>query len=149
MDVASLSISKASRLSNDVDALIEISNEVISTCLRYTTSADDSARTLFDEMKSLRNVLESLEESLRGDKIIYPDIKSQLGSLTDLCDSKYGPIIKEVKYLEERLRLPERERLGGSDKICPFWPLKEDETRLKNIETLRKTLERALTGEQV
>lgn len=143
MDVASLS--------NDVDALIEISNEVISICLRYTTSVDDSARMLFDEMKSLRNVLESLEESLRGDEIIHPDIESQLAIIKGLCDSEHGPIIKEIRYLEEKLRLPERERLGVSDRIYPFWPLREGETKeaLKNIEALRRTLKKALTGEQV
>ena len=144
-------------ISASVIALIQATNKVVSLCYTYTAAAKGAARAItqiLDEIKSLRNVLESLEQLLRSDDYGELAIRLQLESIKTLCDFKDGPIAKEMKYLEEKLRPPEWAGRDGSRRQyiaqSLAWPLRERDTRktLYNIEKLKGTLKLALTIDQ-
>ena len=148
MDPLSISVSIA--------ALIQATNEVVSLCYNFATGKS-TARTiseLLDQLKSLRNVLESLEQFCKSNNPTDPATSSQLGTITALCDMEDGPIAKELTYLGERLRPPNWASRDGSRRKALVqsltWPLKEAETTktLENIERLKTNLQLALTVNQ-
>lgn len=88
--------------------LIQATNEGVSLCFNYA-AGKGAARIiseLLDQLKSLRNVLESLEQFCRSDGHTDPATTSQLGTIIALCDIEKGPIAKELMYLDEKLRPP-------------------------------------------
>ena len=140
-----------------VITLIQAANEVVSLCYSYTTAAKGSNRSvsgITDEVKSLRNILESLEQLVRRDTYVKSTSSSQLQTIKNLCDGEAGPIAKELKYLDEKLRPPAWASRDGSRRKAILqaliWPLKEEETKktLTNIERLKASLELALNIEQ-
>ena len=145
MDPLSISVS--------IVALIQATNEVVSLCYNFAT-AKSTARTileLLDQLKSLRNVLESLEQFCKSNDPTDPAVGLQLGTITALCDTENGPIAKELTYLDERLRPPSWVSRDGSRRKALVqsltWPLKEAETTksLESIERLKSNLQLALT----
>lgn len=141
-------------ISASVITLIQATNGVVLLCYNYAAAAKGAAQTIsavIDEMKNLRGVLESLEQLLRSFEDTEPSKIMPLETITALCDQEEGPIVKELKYLEEKLRLPGWAGQDGSRRKVLMqsltWPLKEGETRktLQNIERLKSTLELALT----
>jgi hypothetical protein len=66
---------------------------------------------VIDELKSLCNVLESLEQLSRNGDDTEPATTSRLGTIKVLCDTENCPIAKELKYLDEKLR-PQIGRVG-------------------------------------
>ena len=142
--------------SASIITLVHATNEVVSICLNYTAATKGAPWTLskvIDELKSLRNVLESLEQLSRSNDDRDPAITSQLETIKALCDTEKGPIAKELKYLDEKLRPPHWASRDGSRRKAFVqsltWPLKEGEPKtLQNIERLTTTLELALTVDQ-
>ena len=145
-----------------VITLIQVTTEIGSLCCNYLATAKGAARSILevvDELKSLRNVLESLENLLRSSKETDPATKSQYATIMALCDVENGPVAKELKYLDKKLRPSNWASRDGSKRKALVqsltWPLKEGETkkakprrRWKNIERLKSTLELALTVDQ-
>ena len=143
-------------ISAGIIALIQATSEVVLLCYNFAT-AKSTARTisdLLDQLKSLRNVLESLEQFCKGDAFANPVTSAQLGTITALCDMDNGPIAKELTYLGEKLRPPNWANRDGSRRKALVqsltWPLKEAETMktLENIERLKSDLQLALTVNQ-
>ena len=143
-------------ISVGIIALIQATNEVVSLCYNFAT-AKSTARTisdLLDQLKSLRNVLESLEQFCKSNDSTDSPTSAQLGTIAALCDMDNGPIAKEMTYLGERLRLPRWASPDGSKRKVLVqsltWPLKEAETTktLENIERLKSELQLALTVNQ-
>ena len=138
-------------------ALIQTTNQVVSLCYNFATGKS-TVRTiseLLDQLKSLRNVLESLEQFCKSNDLTDPaTTSSQLGTIKELCDMDNGPIAKELAYLEEVLRPPNWASRDGSRRKALVqsltWPLKEAETAktLENIERLKTNLQLALTVNQ-
>lgn len=149
MDPLSISVS--------IITLLQATNEILSLCLKYATAAKGAARAIsevLDEVKNLRNILESLEQLTRSGAYADLALASQVVNIRTLCDGENGPIAKELKYLEEKLRPPEWASQDGSRRKNLFqslaWPLKETETKktLTNIERLKGSLGLLLTVNQ-
>ena len=143
-------------ISAGIIALIQATNEFVSLCYNFAT-AKNTARIisdLLDQLKSLRNVLESLEQYCKSNDLSDPATSAQLGTITALCDSENSPISKELTYLGEKLRLPSWVGRDGSRRKVLVqsltWPLKEAETTktLENIQRLKSDLQLALTVNQ-
>ena len=148
MDPLSISVS--------IVALIQATNEVVALCYNFATSKS-AARTiseLLDQLKSLRNVLESLEQLCKGNSSTEPGTSLRLGTIAALCDIENGPIAKELMYLDEKLRPPNWASRDGSRRKALVqsltWPLKEAESTktLQSIERLKTNLQLALTANQ-
>ena len=149
MDPLSISVS--------VITLIQATNGVIHLCFDYATTVKGATRAisgLLDEIKSLRNILESLERLLSTSD--NPDTAPaiQLKEVAALCDSEKGPIARELKLLHEKLRLPDWAGQDGSRRKSLLqsltWPLKEGDTKkvLEKMDRLKNDLELALTVDQ-
>ena len=143
-------------ISAGIIALIQATNEVVSLCYNFAT-AKSTARTvseLLDQLKSLRNVLESLEQYCKSNDLTDPATSAQLGTITALCDMENSPIAKELTYLGEKLRPPSWASRDGSRRKALVqsltWPLKEAGTTkaLENIQRLKSDLQLALTVNQ-
>ena len=143
-------------ISVSIIALIQATNEVVSLCYNFTAgkSTTRTISDLLDQLKSLRNVLESLEQFCKSNDPTDPATSSQIRTITPLCDIENGPIAKELTYLDEVLRPPSWASRDGSRRKALVqsltWPLKEAETTktLQSIERLKTTLQLALTVNQ-
>lgn len=150
MDPLSISVS--------VITLIQAANGVIHLYFDYASTVRGATRAisgLLDEIKNLRNILESLERLLASSG--NPDTAPLIGlkEVAALCDLEDGPIVKELKLLTEKLRLPDWAGQDGSRRKALMqsltWPLKEGDTKkiLEKIDRLKKDLELALTVNQL
>lgn len=144
-------------VSASIITLIQATNEVVTFCFNYAAAlkgAPWALSKMIDELKSLRNVLESLEQLSRSGDGTDPATSSRLETIKALCDIEKGPIAKELKYLNEKIRPPNWMNRDGSRRKALaqslIWPLKEEECRmtLANIERWKSTLGLALTVEQ-
>ena len=118
-------------ISAGIIALIQATNEVVSLCYNFAT-AKSTARAisdLLDQLKGLRNVLESLEQFCKSNDLTDPATSAQLGTVTAFCDMDNGPLAKELIYLDERLRPPNWASRDGSRRKALVqsltWPLKK------------------------
>lgn len=132
-------------ISANIITLVQATDEVVTFCFNYAAAAKGAPWALskvIDDLKSLRNVLESLEQLSRSGDDTDPASTSRLGTINVLCDIENGPIAKELKYLGEKLRPPNwasRDRSRRKALVQSLiWPLKEGETKetLQNIERL-------------
>ncbi len=101
MDPLSISVS--------VITLIQAANGVIHLCFDYASTVKGATRAisgLLDEIKSLRNILESLERLLARSENPKTAPAIELKEVAALCDCEDGLIAKELKLLHEKLRLP-------------------------------------------
>ena len=144
-------------ISVGVVALIGAANGVIHLCFDYASTvkgATGATSGLLDQIKSLRNILESLEQLLASPD--DPNKASVIGlkEVAVLCHGEDGPIAKELKLLTEKLRLPDWAGQDGSKRRALMqsltWPLKEGDTKriLEKLERLKTNLELALTIDQ-
>lgn len=144
-------------ISASVITLIQATNGVIHLCFDYASTVKGASRAisgLLEEIKSLRNILESLERLLASSD--NPDTAPaiELKEVAALCNREDGPIAKELKLLNEKLRLPDWAGQDGSRRKALMhsltWPLKEGDTKkiLEKIDRLKKDLELALTVDQ-
>lgn len=149
MDPLSVSVS--------VMTLLQAANGVIHLCFDYANTVKGATQAisgLLDEIKSLRNVLESIERLLANSENPDTAPANELKEVAALCDREDGPIAKELKLLHEKLRLPDWAGQNGSKRKVLMqsltWPLKEGDTKkiLEKIDRLKKDLELALTVDQ-
>ena len=143
-------------ISVGIITLIQATNEVVSFCYNFATAKSTTRiiSELLDQLKSLRNVLESLDQYCKSIDLTDPATGAQLGTITALCDIDNSPIAKELTYLGERLRPPNWASRDGSRRKAIVqsltWPLKEAETikTLESIQRLKSDLQLALTVNQ-
>lgn len=136
-------------ISASVITLIQATNGVTHLCFDYASTVKGATRAisgLLGELKSLRNILESLEQLLASTEDPEQAPTIQLKEVATLCDLEDGPIAKELKHLDEKLRLPDWAGQDGSRRRALMqsltWPLKEGDTKkiLEKIDRLRRTL---------
>ena len=143
-------------ISVGIITLIQATNKVVSFCSNFATTKSPPRRIseLLDQLKSLRNILEFLDQYCKSNDLTDPATSALLATITALCDIDNSPIAKELTYLGERLRPPNWASRDGSRRKALVqsltWPLKEAETTktLDNIKSLKSDLQLALTANQ-
>ncbi|KAI9766559.1 MAG: hypothetical protein M1839_004886 [Geoglossum umbratile] len=133
---------------------------VISICYDYSTAIKNSSwelPRLIEEVKSLRNIFETLERLAKKSESSDPATDSQLPTLTLLCEPDVGPLamcLMELEALEKKLSPPSWSGQARSKRralVQAFgWPLKERDTKkiLENIGRFKATLNLAITADQ-
>jgi Fungal N-terminal domain of STAND proteins len=140
--------------------VLQAANQVVSICYDYAAAGKGSSWGLprvIDELKNLRNVLESLEQLSQAAAGTDPAARSRLPNLTSLCDPNHGPLVscrKELNRLSEKLSTPAWASHYGPRRKSLVqslrWPLKEGDTKktLEDIERFKTILGLALTADQ-
>ncbi|KAA6412672.1 MAG: hypothetical protein FRX48_03664 [Lasallia pustulata] len=146
-------------LAASIVAILQITNSVISVCHGYGAAAKDAPWELSKvnaEMKSLRNVLQTLQPLAEQAEFASPSAGTRLPTLALLC----GPggllncCLEEVRRLDERLKPPSwSDGFGPKRKafIQAFrWPLNKAETTkaLDDISRYRSIVNLAITADQ-
>ena len=116
-------------------AVLQAANAVISICYDYSAALKDAPWQLSKitaETKTLRNVLETLENLAAKAKGGDPAAASRLPSLTQLCEPIVGALpmcLVELDALNKKLAPPGWAGPSGSKKAALTqalrWPLKE------------------------
>ncbi|KAI0112386.1 hypothetical protein GGR51DRAFT_546978 [Nemania sp. FL0031] len=151
-------------LSASIIAVLQATNAVISFCYNYRAAAKSASWELprvIEQVKSLRNVLETLEGLTSDTKGTDPDAVSRLQTLQQLCKPKTGNeggllamCLEELHSLQKKLAPPGWAGPVGSKRMALVqalkWPLKESDTKktLDNIGRYRDTLSLALMTDQ-
>jgi hypothetical protein len=133
-------------------------------CYDYRAAIKNSSWELprmIEEVKGLRNVLESLERLTSNAERADLDARSRLPTLHLLCKLKTGDegglldmCFEELNRLKRKLALSGWAGPVGSKRMALAqaltWPLKESDTKktLENIGRFRDTLTLALTADQ-
>ena len=140
--------------------VLQVANRVVSICYDYSCAIKNSSWELprvTEEVKGLRNVLETLERLAREAENGDPAAEIQLPTLRLLCNPE-GPLavcLGELEALRKELDPPNRSDQFGSKRRAfvkvVSWPLREKDTRriLENIGRLKAILNLALTVDQV
>jgi hypothetical protein len=140
--------------------VLHATNAVISICYDYGAAVKKSPwelSRLTEEVKSLRNILEALEQLAKKSESSDSATDSQLPTLTLLCEPDTGPLamcLTELEALEKKLCPPSWSGQVGSKRralVQAFgWPLKERDTKkiLENIGRYKATLNLAITADQ-
>ena len=138
-------------ISAGILALLHAANKII----HFTSSAKGATSAisaLLAEMKSLRNMLESIYQVLASSDSPETIPATGLDEIAALCNSEDGPIIKELNSLQEILRLPDWAGQDGSRRKALIysltWPLKEGDTKkiLERIVRLKQDLQLVLAA---
>jgi hypothetical protein len=145
-------------------AVLQAANAVVSVCYDYRAAVKDSSWELprvTEEVKGLRNVLETLESLASDLEKPGSDAKSRLPTLQLLCKPKTGNeggllamCLEELNNLKKKLAPPKWAGSAGSKRLAVTqalrWPLKESETNktLESIGRFRDMLTLALTADQ-
>jgi hypothetical protein len=144
-------------------AVLQATGKVIAICYDYKACATDSSWELsriIDEIKGLRNVLETLEKLASEIDVARPGAKARLPTLQLLCGPKDGEsglldlCLEELTKLKDKLAPPKwlgpqgskRQALGQALR----WPMNRGDT-IKMLETIgrfRDLLSLALTADQ-
>ncbi|KAL9119964.1 MAG: hypothetical protein Q9187_003483 [Circinaria calcarea] len=142
--------------------VLQATNVVISICYDYSSSVKQSNWQLpkvIEELKNLRNVLETLEPLARTAESTNPGPESRLPTLKLLCSPDTGrgllfDCLEELNILKDKLSPPSWAGPDGSKRrtlvLAIGWPLKEGETKkaLDNLESYKATLALAITVDQ-
>ena len=141
-------------------AVLQATNSVVSVCYDYSSAVKKAPWELpkvINELKGLRNVLESLEQLAREAENNDPNVQSNLLTLQSLVDSQSGLLntcLDEVIALKDKLKPTTAWAPDGSRRRAIMeavtWPLKEKET-LKILDKLarcRSLLSDALAVDQ-
>jgi hypothetical protein len=144
-------------LTASIIAVLQATSAVVSVCYDYSAALKGSSWELLkviDEVRHLRNVLETLERLARQER--SPNVaKSRLPSLRLLCEPETGLLAKcllELNDLDKKLRPPGYP--PGSKRRALIqasgWPLKKGavEKTLANISRLKATLTLAITADE-
>ena len=147
-------------ITTSIIAVLQATNAVISVCYDYSTAVKDSSWELprvTEEVKSLRNVLEALEQLAKKAESADQSAKTQLPTLRLLCEPDVGPLVMclaEMEALEKKLTPPSWSGRVGSKRRALVqalsWPLREGDTKkiLENIGRFKVTLNLAMTVDQ-
>ena len=145
-----------------VIAVLQATNAVISVCYDYSSAIKGSSWELtkvIEEVRSLRNVLESLEQLARKAESGGSMAEVRLPTLKLLCDNvgHGAPLtncLLDLESLRTRLSSPSWSGPDGSKRKAIVqamtWPLKEGDTRktLESIGRFKETLSLALDADQ-
>ena len=143
-------------------AVLQATNAIISICYDYSSSVKQSNWQLpkvIEEVKGLRNVLETLEPLAKTAESTDPGRGSRLPTLKLLCLPTAGrslllDCLEELNVLKDRLSPPSWAGSDGSKRRVLVqaigWPLKERDTKtvLDNIGRYKATLTLAITADQ-
>jgi hypothetical protein len=144
-----------------VITVIQAANTIISICYDYKAAVKDcpwELSSIIEEVKGLRNVLESLEQLTKKAEGANPALKAELPVLRRLCEPEQGPIklcLGELESLEKRLAPPGWAGQVGSKRRALVqamgWPLKERESKktLEKIVRYTKALHLAMGADQM
>jgi len=137
--------------------VLQATSAVVSICYDYSSALKGSSWELLkviDEVRDLRNVLESVERLARQDESSN-SAEPRLPSLRLLCKPDTGLLpqcLRELNDLDKKLRPPNYP--SGSKRRALVqasgWPLKKGavEKTLINIGRLKSTLALALTADE-
>ena len=140
-----------------VITVLQATHAILSVCYDYSSAVGNSSwelRRVTKEVKSLRDVLETLEKLAEG---AGPAAETQLPTLKRLCEPKEGHLamcLVELKTLEKKLAPLSCTEQAGSKRRAIIqalgWPLREGDTKktLKNISRFRAILNLAITADQ-
>ena len=142
-------------------AVLQATSAVISVCYDYSAAIKGAPWELSkvtDELKGLRDVLESLAKLSKAAADADPAAQSRLPALELLCDPKAngGPLaacLDEINGLKAKLSPPSWSGKDGSKRQALIkalgWPLKAKDTQrsLENISRFKGTLNVALTSD--
>lgn len=137
--------------------LVGATKGVVNLIRQYSASVKGAKRDviqLTDEINRLRSCLEFLAQSLKIQDHSISTVTSDLKAIKELCDPESGDIAKELRYINEKLRLPSDANHQSARGIGLLrsltWPLKEKETKklLETVERLKSSLELALNINQ-
>ena len=143
-----------------VIAVLQATEAVISVCHDYRSSVKGSSwevPRVLAELRSLRNVLEILEELAHKAETSGSTKKSPLPALKSLCDPDTGILRKcsiELEELKKKLAPPGWSGLAGSKRRglleALSWPLKKGDTEkvLESIERFKSTISLAISVDQ-
>jgi hypothetical protein len=141
-------------------AVILATSAVVSICYDYSSAVEGSSWELLkviDEVRGLRNVLESLEQLARKAGSTKVEAESRLPSLRLLSEPGTGLLAKcltELADLDKKLRPPGWSGPAGSRRRALVqasgWPLKKGavEKSLVNIGRLKETISLAITADE-
>lgn len=141
--------------------VLQTTSQVLSICYDYAAAAKGSSWGLsrvIEELKSLRNVLESLQQLSDDAQGTDPLARSRLPRLRALSDPDHGPLAscrKELNHLTEKLRPPSWAAGDGTRRKAFVqslsWPLKEGDTKkiLQDIERFKGTLNLTMNADHI
>jgi len=141
-------------------AVLQATSAVVSICYDYKSAIEGSSWELLkiiDEVRSLRNVLESLEQLARQAGSTRAEAESRLPSLRLLCKPGTGLLAKclaELTGLDRKLRPPGWSGPAGSRRRALIqasgWPMKKGavEKALVNIGRLKETISLAISADE-
>jgi hypothetical protein len=138
-------------------AVIQATSAVVSICYDYSSAIKGASWELIkiiDEVRDLRNVLESLERLARQEESSKPAI-SRLPSLRLLCEPETGVLaqcLTDLHDLDKKLR-PSGYPAGSKRRAliqASGWPFKKGavEKTLAHIGRLKATLTLAITADE-
>jgi hypothetical protein len=144
-------------ISASIIAVLQATSAVVSICYDYSSAVKGSSWELLkiiDEVRDLRNVLETLERLARQEESSN-SAKGRLPSLRLLCEPKTGLLaqcVMELNDLDKKLR-PPGYPVGSKRRAliqASSWPLKKGaaEKTLVNIGRLKATLTLAITADE-
>lgn len=143
----------------NIIAVLQAANAVVSICYDYSCAMKGSSWELprvMEEVKSLRNVLEALEQLAKKAESADPAAEGRLPSLKLLCNPEglLAMCLSELEALRKKLDPPDWSGQLGSKRRAVVralsWPLKEGDTKktLEKIGRVKATLNLALTMDQ-
>jgi|SRR5436190_5912370 len=155
-----LSLMDPFSITASIIAVLQATNAVVSICYEYRSAIKNSTWELsrvLEEVKSLRNVLESLEQLAEKAEIADPAAETQLPTLKLLCEPEVGPLalcLVELEALQKKLVPPSSSGQVGSKRALIeklVWPLRKGDTKriIENIGRFKATLNLAMTADQV
>ncbi|KAA6415797.1 MAG: hypothetical protein FRX48_00515 [Lasallia pustulata] len=146
-------------LAASIAAILQITNSVISVCHGYGAAAKDAPWELSKvnaEMKSLRNVLQTLQPLAEQAEFASPSAGTRLPTFALLCGPRglLNCCLDEVRRLDERLKNPSWSDSFGPKKKAFIqalrWPLNKAKTMkaLDDVSRYRNILNLAITADQ-
>lgn len=147
-------------LTASIIAVLQAASVVVSICYDYNSAVEGSSWELLkiiDEVRGLRDVLESLEQLARQAGSTKMEAESRLPSLRLLCEPGTGLLARcltELTELDKKLRPPGWSGPAGSKRRALIqasgWPLKKGaiEKILANIGRWKETISLAITADE-
>lgn len=141
-------------------AVLQAASAVVSICYDYSSAVEGSPWELLriiDEVRGIRDVLESLEQLARQAESKTLEPESRMPCLRLLCKPGTGVLAQcllELTDLDRRLRPPGWSGPAGSKRRALIqatsWPLKRGsvEKALANIGRLKETISLAITADE-
>jgi len=146
-------------ISAGIIAVLQVTTTILSICYNYRAAINNAPGELCqvtEEIKGLRNILETLQDLAFEAKGTDPAARARLPSLNRLSDPD-GPLtscLAELRQLKRQLAPPKWSGPEGSRRQAVVqslrWPLRQEDTRktLESIGRFKSTLNLALLADQ-